>query len=430
MADGPADKSYRKRMLGNRTLAPETLMMSYGYDPRFSEGAIKPPVFLTSTFLFKSAQDGKDFFALTGGRRERRAGEEPGLIYSRFNNPDLEMLEDRLAIYDEAEASLVCASGMAAISTAMWGVLRPGDVLVVADPIYGGTDTLVRKVLPQFGIEMTSFLLEEGQAGLNRAIAEAKTKGRVSAIFIETPANPTCGIFDLSLARAASETLTDARGRPPVMVDNTMLGPLFQHPTRFGADLVCTSLTKYVGGHSDLIAGSVSGGKVYVDKARAMRNTLGTMLDPHTCWLLMRSLETLKLRMTAAAEGAKKVAAFLRDHPKVGFVWFLDFLPDGHPDRAVYLKQCDSAGSTFSFDVKGGEAEAFRLLDNLKLIKLAVSLGGTETLAQHPAAMTHSGVSPENRAKFGISDAMIRISIGIEHPDDLIADLDQALSYV
>jgi methionine-gamma-lyase len=206
-----------------------------------------------------------------------------------------------------------------------------------------------------------------------------------------------------------------------------MLGPLYQTPLAHGADLVVTSLTKYVGGHSDLIAGGCSGTTAALEPIRGMRTILGTMCDPNTGWMLMRSLETLKLRMTGAAEGARKVAEFLRDHPVVASVWYLGFLPKDHPDRPVFERQCAGAGSTFSFEVKGGEAEAFAVLDKLEVIKLAVSLGGTETLASHPAAMTHSDIPPEEQMRLGITPALIRLSVGIENPDDLIADLDQAL---
>ena len=212
-----------------------------------------------------------------------------------------------------------------------------------------------------------------------------------------------------------------------VIVDNTLLGPLHQTPTAHGADLVVTSLTKYVGGHSDLIAGGCSGTAAALEPIRGMRTILGTMCDPHTGWLLMRSLETLKLRMTASAAGARQVAAFLADHPHVASVWYLGLLPEDHPDRPVFERQCKSAGSTFSFEVKGGEAEAFAALDRLEVFKLAVSLGGTESLASHPATMTHSDIPPDEQMRLGITPALIRLSVGIENPDDLIADLDQAL---
>lgn len=422
-----AEKSWRKRTLGNRPLKPETLMMGYGYDPMLSEGSLKPPQFQTSTFVFKSAEDGKNFFATLQGRRKLGPDEEAGLIYSRFNNPNLEVLEDRLAIWDEAEASLGFASGMAAISTTLLAYLRPGDVILQSRPIYGGSDTLVHSILPEFGVTPVAFEAEHGPDGLMKAADLARKKGRVGAVFIETPGNPTNALVDISVARKAAELCTADGWRPPVIVDNTMLGPVYCTPLGQGADIVTTSLTKYVGGHSDLIAGSASGAKSMLAPVRRMRSTLGTMCDPHTAWLLMRSLETLKIRMEAGANGARRIAEFLRDHPKIDNVWYLDFLPKDHPDRPIHERQNKSAGSTFSFEVKGGEAAAFRLLDKLQLIKLAVSLGGTETLASHPAAMTHSGMPAQELARYSITPGLIRISIGIEDPDDLIADLTQAL---
>jgi methionine-gamma-lyase len=424
------DKKWRTRLLGNRRLAPETLMMGYGYDPFLSERSLKPPVFQTSTFVFKTAEDGKAFFELAYGLREQRPNEEPGLIYSRINNPDLEMLEDRLAIWDEAEGSLVFASGMAAISTTLWAYVRPSDVLLHSQPVYGGTEFLLKNILPQFGVTPVGFNAEDGTEGMKAAAQKARELGRVAAVYLEVPANPTNGLIDLVEARRISADLARDDRRPPVIVDNTMLGPLYQTPLSHGADLVVTSLTKYVGGHSDLIAGGCSGSRIWLDPIRGMRTSLGTLCDPHTGWLLMRSLETLKLRMTASAEGAKQVAEFLRRHPKVASVWYLGFLPEDHPDSPLFLRQCRSAGSTFGFEVKGGEAEAFAVLNRLKVIKLAVSLGGTESLASHPAAMTHSDIAPADQLRLGITPSLIRLSIGVENPADLIADLDQALSAI
>ena len=423
-----SDKRWQKRLLGNRALSPETLMMGYGYDPFLSERSLKPPVFQTSTFVFRTAQDGKEFFELAYGLRQKRPNEEPGLIYSRINNPDLEMLEDRLAIWDQAEGNLAFASGMAAISTTLWAYARPGSVVVHSGPVYGGTDFLLDKILPQFGVTPVGFPAEGGRKAMEEAVERARGLGPIAALYLETPANPTNGLVDIGRARELAEGLGGVGAkRPVVIVDNTMLGPLHQTPLRHGADLVVTSLTKYVGGHSDLIAGGCSGATAALDPIRGMRTILGTMCDPHTGWLLMRSLETLKLRMTASAEGARKVAAFLAGHPAVASVWYLGSLPDDHPDREVYERQCRSAGSTFSFEVKGGEAEAFAVLDRLEVFKLAVSLGGTESLAEHPATMTHSDIAPEEQLRLGVTPALIRLSVGIENPDDLIADLDQAL---
>ena len=424
------EKKWRRRMLGDRVLAPETLMMGFGYDPMLSEGSLKPPQFSTSTFVFRSAEDGKKFFATMQGRRKLGPDEEPGLVYSRFNNPNLEVLEDRLALWDEAEASLAFASGMAAISTCLWAYLRPGDVVLQSQPIYGGTETLLHSILPEFGVTQVGFEVEGGTAAMRAAAGEAQRAGRVAAIYLETPANPTNGLVDIAEARRLAQSLAVDGRRPPVIVDNTMLGPIFSTPLAHGADITVTSLTKYVGGHSDLIAGGASGDRLMLAPVRRMRSTLGTMCDPHTAWLLMRSLETLRLRMDAGAAGARRVAEFLHGHPKIENVWYLDFLPADHPDRPLHERQNRSAGSTFSFEVRGGEAAAFALLDRLEVIKLAVSLGGTETLASHPASTTHSGMAPEALKRFSITPALIRISIGVENPDDLVADLAHALAGV
>jgi methionine-gamma-lyase len=333
-----SDQRWRKRVLGNRLLAPETLMMGYGYDPFLSERSLKPPVFHTSTFVFRTAQDGKNFFELAYGLRQKRPNEEPGLIYSRINNPDLEMLEDRLAIWDHAEANLTFASGMAAISTSLWAYARPGSVIVHSGPVYGGTDFLLNRILPQFGVASVVFPAEGGAGAMEEAVSRAQDVGPIVALYLETPANPTNGLVDIARGRQLTDGLKGEDGnRPVVIVDNTMLGPLYQTPIAHGADLVVTSLTKYVGGHSDLIAGGCSGTTAALDPIRGMRTILGTMCDPNTGWLLMRSLETLKLRMTAAAEGSRKVAEFLRGHPRVAAVWYLGFLPEG-PCRSARLR--------------------------------------------------------------------------------------------
>jgi methionine-gamma-lyase len=425
-------KPYRSRKIGDRDLSPETLMMGYGYSPHLSEGALKPPLFQTSTFVFGNAEEGKASFELAYGLREKRRGEEMALIYSRINNPNLEVLEDRLAVWDAAEKALAFASGMAAISTTLMTFLRPGDSFVFSEPVYGGTEFLVHNILPQFGVKGVGFMAEGGEKAFRDAAQAAVEKanvggGKVGAIYVETPANPTNGLVDIGLARELSEQLAQNGARPPVIVDNTFLGPIWQQPLKLGADISVTSLTKYVGGHSDLIAGSASGAASWVGQVAVFRTILGTMTDPHTAWLLLRSLETLKVRMDAAERGARKVAAYLRDHPRVKSVWYLPFLPEDHPDRALFEKQCASAGSTFSFEIQGGEKEAFAFLNKLQVIKLAVSLGGTETLASHPAAMTHSDVPPDQRLRLGITESLVRLSIGVENPDDQIADIEQAL---
>jgi methionine-gamma-lyase len=358
------------------------------------------------------------------------------LVYSRFNNPNLEVLEDRLALWEKGEAAAVFSSGMAAISTALWAYVRPGDVILMSQPLYGGTETLIEKTLPWFGVSAVSFTegYDRGavSAAALRASAQAADRGgRVCAIMTETPANPTNSLVDLTVMREVSEEIgTRQNGRPPVLVDNTFLGPVFQSPLAFGADLVMYSLTKYVGGHSDLVAGGVVGAKEVVGPIKKLRGALGTQLDPNTAWMLMRSMETLSLRMHKSAQNAALVAEFLRTHPKIAGVNYLGFLHKDDARYAVFERQCGSAGSTFGFTVQGGEAEAFRLLDALQVIKLAVSLGGTESLISHPASTTHSGVAKETRDRLGINDGLIRISVGIEDADDLIADLSAALDAV
>jgi methionine-gamma-lyase len=429
--------SYHKRKIGNRVLQPETQMMGYGFDPALSEGALKPPIFLTSTFVFRNAQDGKDFFDYTSGRRQPPPGKAAGLVYSRFNNPNLEVLEDRLALWEGGESAAVFSSGMSAISTTLWAYLRPNDYLLMSQPLYGGTETLIDRTMPAFGIGAVAvpdaISRDAVMAGAKSAFEKAKARGgKVGLLVTETPANPTNGLVDLALWREASEWIGKQQdgARPPVAVDNTFLGPVFQKPLEHGADLVMYSLTKYVGGHSDLVAGGVIGSKAMLAPVRSLRSSLGTQLDPNTSWMIMRSMETLSLRMRAAADNAARVAGYLAQHPKVASVNYLGHLKSGDPRISVYERQCTNAGSTFSFSIRGGEAEAFRMLDALQVMKLAVSLGGTETLISHPASTTHSGVAKETRDRLGITDAMIRISVGIENADDLIADLEQALTKI
>lgn len=423
--------TYHKRRIGNRELHPETQMMGYGYDPTLSEGALKPPIFLTSTFVFPNAQAGKDFFDYTSGRREPPPGQAGGLVYSRFNNPNLEVLEDRLALWEGAETAGVFASGMAAISTSLLAFLNPGDVILFSRPLYGGTETLVEKQMPRFGVRSLGF--EDGldEASMAQAADAAMALGRVGVILVETPANPTNSLVDLRLAATLRERIAQSQGhRPVLMCDNTFLGPVYQKPLAFGVDVSLYSLTKYVGGHSDLVAGGAAGPKAILQPIKQLRSALGTQLDPNTAWMLLRSMETLGLRMARAAENAALIAAYLAKHPKIASVSYLGGLSRSDPRFALTERQSNGAGSTFSFSVKGGEAQAFSMLDRLLVMKLAVSLGGTETLISHPASTTHSGVPKAMRDRMGVTDAMIRISVGIEHAEDLIADLEQALEAV
>ena len=418
-----------KTHIGNHALRPETLMLSYGFDPQLSEGAVKPPVFLTSTFVFKSAEEGRDFFDYVSGRKTPPTGTGAGLVYSRFNHPNSEIVEDRLAIYENAEACILFSSGMSAIATTVLAFCRPGDVILASQPLYGGTETFVTRTLSEFGISSVPFIDGVDPSGIRGAVAAAEGKGRIAMILIETPSNPTNTLVDIALMRTVADEIGAKQGhRPIVACDNTLLGPVFQHPLEHGADVSMYSLTKYVGGHSDLIAGAALGKKSTIAPIKSLRGVIGTGLDPHTCWMLGRSLETLGLRMHRANDNARVVADFLRDHPRVSKVHYLPFWPEGSPERAVFTRQCSGAGSTLSFDIKGGQKDAFAFLNALQIFKLAVSLGGTESLASHPAAMTHSGVPAAVRQKIGVLETTIRLSVGVEHPDDLLADLTQALA--
>jgi methionine-gamma-lyase len=422
------NREYRHRTVGGQKLRPETLMMGYGYDPLLSEGALKCPIFHTSTFVFENAEAGKAFFELAYGIREAGPKEVSGLIYSRINNPDLQVLEERLCLWDRAESCLVFSSGMSAIATTLLTFLRPGDCIVHSEPLYGGTEYLLHKVLPTFGIHRVGF--DAGSTtGMRDAMRAAAALGPIRMICTETPANPTNALVDIrACADLAAEAAVDGV-RPLVAVDNTFLGPLWQQPLDHGADLVLYSLTKYIGGHSDLIAGACLGSEEHLAPVRAMRTIFGTMADPMTGWLALRSLETLKLRMTCAMKNARYVAEYLNDHPKVRKVHYLGFLEEGSEQHEIFQRQCRAPAATFAFEVDGGESNAFRVLNALEVIKLAVSLGGTESLAEHPASMTHADVPAEQKQRMGITDGMIRLSVGVEHPEDIIADLRQALEF-
>jgi methionine-gamma-lyase len=252
----------------------------------------------------------------------------------------------------------------------------------------------------------------------------------VAAVLVETPANPTNALVDMQAVAAYCHGLVHGGRRPVVMVDNTFLGPLWQRPLDHGADLVIYSATKFIGGHSDVIAGAVLGSREALAPVRTLRTFLGTMLGPWSGWLLLRSLETLKMRMTAQMKNARYVAEFLAGHPKVTAVHYLGMLGPADPMYEVYRRQCLGPGSLIAFEVAGGEAGAFRFLNALELVHLAVSLGGTESLAEHPASMTHADVAPADQVRMGITPGMVRMSVGVEHYEDIVADVRQALERV
>jgi methionine-gamma-lyase len=411
-------------------LRPETLAVAYGYDPEMGMGSVKPPIFMTSTFVYPSAQHAKNVHEAYFDNAGPLVG-ETNHIYSRLGHPGLDFLEKRLAAIDGAEEAVAYSSGMAAHSSIALAYVRPGDSVLHGRPIYGGVDMLYNSIMPQFGSSAVSYFDGTDEAGVRVAAEQAMVQGPLKLIIAETPANPTAAIVDLDLmVRIANEVDAKQGHRPLIVVDNTLLGPFAQRPIEHHVDLCMTSLTKYCGGHSDLLAGGVSGRKELIDHLRMQRTTWGNHLDPYTSWLVLRSLESVAVRTERAMSNARGVAEFLRHHPKVAGVTYLGFLAKGTSRRAVYDRQCKAAGSTFSFHLHGDEAEAFRMLDRLKLLKLAVSLGGSETLICHSASTTHYAVAPEQRLAGGITDGTIRLSVGLEHVDDLIADLAQALEAV
>lgn len=410
--------------------SPETQMLGYGYDPFLSEGAVKCPIFQTSTFVFKTAEEGKAFFEMAHGKPGHE-GEKMGLIYSRINNPDMEILEERLKLWDEGEAAAAFSSGMSAIATTLITFLSPGDVLLYSNPVYGGTYKFIHHILTHFGIEIIGFKAGEDLKKVEQRLMNSGHARRLKMIFIETPGNPTNDLIDIEMCSAIAKRFSTKERKVLVSVDNTYMGPLWQHPLKHGADIVLYSATKYIGGHSDVIAGAAVGSKELIGKIKKTRTFFGTMAGSHTSWLLMRSLETLKVRMEAAALNAKKIADYLSGHPKVDKVYYLGYTSENNPDQEkIYRKQYLSDGAMLSFDIKGTEEEAFMFLNSLKHIKLAVSLGGTESLAEHPATMTHADVPLEEKEDLNITSKMIRLSIGIENYHDLIWDIEQALANV
>lgn len=407
---------------------PESLMMSYGYKPELSEGAVKCPIFQTSTFVFKSAEAGKAFFEVAYGRRQKNEGEEMGLIYSRINNPDLEILENRLTLWDEAEDCAVFESGMSAITTVLLEFLKPGDLLLISSPLYGGSDHFIKKILTKFGIIVVEFKVGQTKEEIIEIVNKTGLAQKLSLIYIETPANPTNDLIDIEVSKEIAKYFSTSQREIYLAVDNTYMGPIWQHPLKHGADLVLYSATKYIGGHSDVIAGACLGNKVLISRIKVLRTFLGNMASPNTGWLLLRSLETLKLRMDKQVYNATKVAEFLNQHHTVEKVYFLGNLTQKNGEQFhIRNKQCLTNGGMISFDIKGGEKEAFKFLNSLKLIKLAVSLGSTESLAEHPASMTHVDVDETLKAELSITDKMIRLSIGVEHYEDIIKDIKQAL---
>ena len=415
-----------------RAFHPETLALGLGYDPVLSEGAVKPPVFLTSTFQFKSSGDGKEFFQAAYGIKDLPQGKSMGLIYSRLNNPNLQIFEERIAAWDKTDKAAAFASGMGAISTTMFALLRPGDVVISVRPVYGGTHYLFEHILPEMGVGARFVKAGDGAAAeMKRVASELEQEaGRpvVKMLYIESPANPNNQMTDIAAVSALAEELSTADREVVVAVDNTFLGPVFQRPASQGAHLVLYSATKFIGGHSDLVAGIASGRADLMEKVGLYRTIMGTMADPFTAWMMTRSLETVSIRMRRQAKNATALAELLAAHPKVTAVHYPTLFEPGSAQAAIYERQCSGPGSLIAFEVEGGEEAAFKVLDSFEVMRLAVSLGGTESLVEHPMRMTHSDIPPEELEEYGVTAGMIRMSVGIEHVNDLKRDLEQALS--
>ncbi|MCF8429978.1 MAG: PLP-dependent transferase, partial [Bacteroidia bacterium] len=344
---------------------------------------------------------------------------------------DLEILENRLTLWDEAEEGAVFESGMAAISTVLLEFLKPGDLLLISGPLYGGSDHFIKKILPKFGINYLEFKIGQSKTDVIDLVNKTGLAHKLALIFIETPANPTNTLVDISISKEIATHFSTKEKEVYLAVDNTYMGPLWQHPLKQGADLVLYSATKYIGGHSDVIAGACLGNKTLIQRVKGLRTFLGNMASPNTGWLLMRSLETLKVRMDCIASNANKIAAFLISHPLIEKVYFLGNLTEKDGEQfEIKNRQCLSNGGMISFDIKGFEKEAFVFLNSLKLIKLAVSLGSTESLAEHPATMTHVDVDLALRNELSITEKMIRLSVGVENFEDIIFDINQALDEV
>ena len=407
---------------------PESLMMSHGYEPSWSEYAVKPPIFMTSTFAFPNAQAGKQFFAEAYGKSEGNGG---GLIYSRLNNPNLQILEERLALWEKADGAAVFESGMSAISTLFLAYLKPGDALLLSKPVYGETHHFAHNYLKSIGVEVLHFTEQTDLVQLGSNLIADGRATKIKVIHVETPANPTNALFDLVGLQSLRQRIERASGTKCVYsVDNTYMGPVWQKPLEFGADVSIYSATKYLSGHSDLIAGAVVGTAEAIQAIKTLRTFIGNMASPFTCWMLSRSVETLAIRMERQTQTAQRVVDFLVTHPAVARVYFPGLESQGEHQIALFHAQCAAPGAMISFDVVGGELDAFRVLNSLQLIKLAVSLGSNESLAQHPYHMTHADVPDSEKESLSITESMIRFSVGIEHPEDLIADLNQALNQI
>ncbi len=392
----------------NSKQAFATRAIHHGYDPQQFLGALCPPVFMSSTFTFPSAEYGGACFA----------GTEPGYFYSRIANPTLNLLEQRIANLEGGEAAVAFSSGMGAITACCWTLLGPGDELIVDETIYGCTFSYFHHGLARYGVKIT-------HVDLTRPEQLAKTIGpRTRLVYCETPANPNMRLIDI----AAIAEITHGQPRALLLVDNTYCTPYLQQPLALGADMVVHSATKYLGGHGDLLAGLVIAKAELAQEIRliGLKDMTGAVLSAQDASLLLRGLKTLPLRMERHCDNAQQLAELLEQHPAVERVYYPGL--ESFPQHGLASQQMSRPGGMLAFELKGGMEAGIRFLNGLNLILRAVSLGDCESLAQHPASMTHSAYSAEERRRHHISDGLIRLSAGLEDVEDLKADINQALA--
>ncbi|MCK0141672.1 methionine gamma-lyase [Aliiroseovarius sp. F20344] len=383
-----------------------TRAIHHGYDPRSEQGALNPPIYMTSTFTFENAEAGGEMFA----------GEREGHFYSRISNPTLDHLEQRIANLEGGEAGLCTASGMGAITSTLWSFLSAGDEVIIDKTLYGCTFAFMTHGLPRFGVKVNLVDLTD-PANLSAAISD-KTK----IVYFETPANPNNRLIDIEAISAIAH-----RAGAKVIVDNTYATPVLTRPIEHGADIVVHSATKFLGGHGDVIAGLVVGSEEDITQIRlvGLKDMTGAVMSPITAMLLLRGIKTLELRVARHSESAMKVAQALEAHPAVLKVSYPGL--DSFEQRELAGRQMSAFGGMIPFEVKGGKAGGIAVMNRLKLIQRAVSLGDAESLIQHPASMTHSTYTPEERAEHGIAEGLVRLSVGLEASDDIIDDLYAAL---
>lgn len=405
-------------------LRPRTAVLTRGFDPSLSFGSARPAVFRSSTYVFESPEAAEHAFAITTGKIKPANGERADLIYSRFSHPNAEILEDQIVPLEAGgHDAAVFNSGMAAIMTAFFAFARPNTSIVYTTPLYGGTTGLIHAFLEPFGVR--GIAAPSGNSG---AIDEAiRNSGDCCIVYLETPANPTLIMTDIE---RAAETASKHPSKPVIMVDNTFLGPAFQHPLQLGADICLYSATKYLSGFSDMVAGvAITKSHEMIQKIRSRRGMFGNILQPDECWMLDGRLPTVALRMNRQSKNAQRIAEALVGHKHLNKVIYPTLFDDPEQKR-IYEKQCAYPGGLFSLDFKGGKSAAFEFLRRVRIARNAVSLGSVETLTCHPKSTTHSGMSEAELAESGVTDGLVRVSVGIEDWRDLLADFEQALAAI